>query len=129
MSEFDLSPALIQFIAGALPSYDAAVVLVHVSREPEGVWTVERLVEVIGPESMEIPAARRYMEHFARAGLLEVLREGEYRLGPQSDETRAIIEELRLAYDERPVTLVRAFDSAARAKIQSFADAFRLKRD
>lgn len=128
MAESDLSPALIQFIRGMLPSYDAAVVLVYVSRQPHDAWTVERLVGTIGVESIEPSAARQYLEHFVRSGLLQVLREGEFRFAPP-EETRGVVQELILAYDERPVTLVRALDSAARAKIQSFADAFRLKRD
>jgi hypothetical protein len=129
MAEPNLSPALIQFIRAMFPSYDAAVVLIHVSREPSATWGIERLVASIGPESIGLSAVRQHLEHFVRVGLVVEAPQGEFQLSPSSEETRGVILELVLAYDERPVTLVRALDSAARARIQSFADAFRLKRD
>ena len=46
-----------------------------------------------------------------------------------SQPSRAVVDELRMAYDRRPVTLIRAIDSSTRSKIQSFADAFKLKRE
>jgi hypothetical protein len=72
---------------------------------------------------------RSHLEHFGRVGVLDRVREDAFRLVPASHEWSPVIEELRTAYDQRPVTLIRAIDSAARAKIQSFADSFRLKRD
>ena len=61
-----------------------------------------------------------------KSGVLERSGEDSFRL---ATEARTVVEELRVAYDRRPVTLIRAIDSASRAKIQSFADSFRLKRD
>lgn len=128
MGDAALSPELIQFIHTALPSYEAAVVLVYVSRETERSWTVEDLVSAIGPESVDAAAARAHVEHFVRMGIFETLPSERFRV-LYREETAPIVEQLRLAYDRRPVTLIRALDSAARAKIQSFADAFRLKRE
>lgn len=129
MAESDLSPALIQFIHGMLPSYEATVVLVHVWRQPGRAWSVEELVTQIGPAAIDVQAARHHLEQFVRAGLLQERAPSEYGLGPRWEELQTVLEELRVAYDERPVTLIRALDSAARARIQAFADAFRLKRD
>lgn len=128
MAEADLSPELIRFIHATLPSYEAAVVLVYVSREAERSWTLEDLVSAIGPESIDAAAARAHVEHFVRLGILEALSSEQFRFRSQ-EEAAAVVAQLRLAYDERPVTLIRALDTAARAKIQSFADAFRLKRE
>lgn len=129
MSDVQLSPELIRFIQTTLPSYDAAVILVRVSRDPERAWTAESLAETMGLDARSAPEVRQLLEHFAHAGALETAGEGAFRLAPETGDLRAVVDELRTAYDRRPVTLIRAVDTASRAKIQSFADAFRLKRE
>lgn len=129
MTRADLAPELIQFIHAMVPSYESAVVLVHVSRDPDRVWDVEGVVAEIGPESIAAPAVRQHLDHFLRAGLLGALPEDRFQFQPRSEELRTVVHNLRVAYDQRPVTLIRVIDSAARAKIQSFADSFKLKRD
>jgi hypothetical protein len=129
MSDVQLSPELIRFIQTTLPSYDAAVILVRVSRDPERAWTAEELAEAMGLDARSAPEVRQLLDHFAQAGVLEIAGEGTFHLVPETGAMRAVVDELRTAYDRRPVTLIRAIDSASRAKIQSFADAFRLKRE
>lgn len=123
MSEPALSPELIRFIQTSLPSYDAAVFLVCVARDPGRDWNLIGLATAVGmdPASVTDP-----VEHLLKSGVLERTGEDTFRV---AEEARAVVEELRVAYDRRPVTLIRAIDAAARAKIQSFADSFRLKRD
>jgi hypothetical protein len=129
VSDAQLSPELIRFIQTSLPSYDAAVVLVHLSRVPERVWTPETLAQAMGMDVSGANEVHRLLEDFVQSGVLEIAGEGEFRLAPAEHPSRAILDELRIAYDRRPVTLVRAIDAVARTKIQSFADAFRLKRE
>jgi hypothetical protein len=129
MADVPLPPELIRFIQTTLPSYDAAVTLVFLSREPEREWTAETLTSAMGMGAGSVGDVRSHLEHFGRVGVLDRVREDAFRLVPASHEWGPVIEELRTAYDQRPVTLIRAIDSAARAKIQSFADSFRLKRD
>jgi hypothetical protein len=129
MSDVQLSAELIRFIQTTLPSYDAAVMLVRVSRDPERAWTAEGLAGAMGLDASSAPEVRQLLEHFANAGVLEAAGEGTFRLVPETGDLRAVVDELRTAYDRRPVTLIRAIDSASRAKIQSFADSFKLKRD
>jgi hypothetical protein len=125
MSERSLSAELVRFIQTSLGSYDAAVLLVCISREPDLGWTRERLAAALGMDSTAQPVSE-HVEQFLRAGVLEPEGETSFRLAPGF---RDVVEELRVAYDRRPVTLIRVIDSVARAKIQSFADSFKLKRD
>jgi hypothetical protein len=129
MSDPQLSPELIRFIQTTLPSYDAAVILVSVSRAPDRTWTAADLSAQMGVDPGSTQHVQQHLEDFARAGVLDRVEPDGFRLQPAGHESRTVVEELRMAYDRRPVTLIRAIDSAARAKIQSFADSFKLKRD
>ena len=129
MSDPQLSPELIRFIQTTLPSYDAAVILVFLSRDPERAWTLDQVTSAMGMGSESTEEVRRHMGHFVHVGVLMLSEEGAFRLVPSSHPLRKMVEELRMAYDRRPVTLIRAIDSAERLKIQSFADSFKLKRE
>lgn len=129
MSDSQFSPELLQFIHAFLWSYDAAVILVFLSRDPERTWTVEEVLSAMGMDPGAAGGVRQHVENFGKAGVLELTEEGGFRVVPVSHPSRAVVEELRMAYDHRPVTLIRAIDSATRSKIQSFADAFKLKRE
>lgn len=65
----------------------------------------------------------------AKAGLVEADEEGDYRYRPATEEADAVVGELERVYIERPLALIREIVSAPNEKIQSFADAFRLKKD
>lgn len=65
----------------------------------------------------------------AKAGLVEADEEGDYRYRPATEEVDAVVGELERVYVERPLALIREIVSAPNEKIQSFADAFRLKKD
>ena len=123
MSQPAFSPELIRFIQTSLPSYDAAVFLVCLSRDPGRDWSLDDLAAGLG---LDLALVTTHVEQFLKSGVLERSGEDSFRL---ATEARTVAEELRVAYDRRPVTLIRAIDSASRAKIQSFADSFRLKRD
>jgi hypothetical protein len=125
----ELPAGLTRFIHGMLPSWEAAVLLVHVSREAGRVWTTEELVAGMGFPDLTVDAARQYVTHFERCGLLRCHPDGRCEFAPQTDALRTVTDQLREAYDRQPVTLVRAVYSATGAKLRSFADAFRLRRE
>src|SRR5688572_5627991 len=129
MNESELPADLIRFLHSSVPTYPAAVVLVFLARAPETSWTPQAVVERIQPTLVSLAAVEEYVDHFARAGLIRRDPDGTFHYHPDSDEARAGMDALIQAYDQRPVTLVRTIYSIANAKIQSFADAFKLKRD
>jgi hypothetical protein len=129
MTEPPLSQELTDFIRSSVPAYPAADVLVRVSREPLRVWTPQAVVESVPPLNLTPEAAREYLTHFVSAGLIRSEADGTFVFSPSSDALVRAVALLRDAYDHRPVTLIRIVASIATAKIQSFADSFKLKRD
>jgi hypothetical protein len=123
-----LSPELIDFIRTSLSSYDAAVLLVFMSRHPDRAWSLDEIVSDAGVGPLAPRVARQTLDDLARAGLIAAI-DDRFGYRPASEALRRLVDELRIAYDERPVTLIRIIDSAARARLQSFADSFKLKRD
>jgi DNA-binding IclR family transcriptional regulator len=65
----------------------------------------------------------------AKAGLVEADEAGNYRYRPADAEADALVERLEKIYVERPLALIKEIVSAPNEKIQSFADAFKLKKD
>ncbi len=123
MTESELPVGLMEFIRTTLPSYEAAVFLVVVARDPQRDWTTTELAAELGPEAMA------YTDLFEKEGFLRRDAMDRVRLDPVSPERRALVAELLYAYDHRPVTLIRIMRSAALAKIRAFSASFRLKQD
>lgn len=129
MSESPLPPQLLQFIASGLPSYEAAVLLVFVSREPGREWRIEEIAGRIGSDAIPRRELEQYVEHFERTRLLSRTADGVFRFEPASPELEQVVADLRDAYDHRPVTLIRIVRESAHARLRSFSDSFRLKED
>jgi hypothetical protein len=70
----------------------------------------------------------RYLEQFEAAGLVARGPDGRRHYRAADASLAAHIEMLAQAYKERPVTLFRVIYALRDLKIQSFADAFKLKR-
>jgi hypothetical protein len=116
MEDSAFSDQFCRFLQGSIPSVDAAELLLALSREPERRWEVAELAE-----------NARYLEQFQAGGLIAWEAERvQYR--PASDALAAHVATLALAYKERPVTLFRVIYALRDQKIQSFADAFKLRR-
>ena len=128
MTSFDLPPSLIRFIHSTLPTYQAAEVLLFFAAHPEQALTAEELVIAIRPSVLTMPAAKQYCAIFVARGLI-VEREGAYQYHPASGELEQRIGELTHAYNERPVTLIKAIYSMADGTIRSFADAFDFRKE
>lgn len=112
-----------------MPTYPAVELLVFLARSPGRSWTPEDLVHESPLAHLSVEAARQYLAHFESTGLLRRDADGGHRYAPASEEISAAVSALVDAYDHRPVTLVRTVYSIAVARIQSFADSFRWKRD
>jgi hypothetical protein len=70
---------------------------------------------------------RAILESFAKQGVVVVLADGFVYRAPA--EIDAHVNTLAQAYRERPVTLFRIIYALRDEKVQSFADAFRLRKD
>jgi hypothetical protein len=122
----DLSPTLLDFIRSCVPTYPAAEVLVFFAANSGRDFSIDELVTAIRPTAIAAPAAREYVEFFRSRQLLDE-RDGKFCYRPGTAELEHGVRELVLAYNERPVTLIRAIYGIADSHIQSFADSFRLR--
>ena len=76
----------------------------------------------------ETPAAAIWAMHRLRLPGTASGPPSRYRYEPATPALRRAVELLAIAYNERPVTLVRAIYDRPSA-IQSFADAFRIRKE
>lgn len=112
-----------------MPSVDAAELLLALARDPQRAWLAGELARSLQPHSTISDAdTQRYLDQFQAAGLTVTESDGRRRYRPASDAVAAHVGMLALAYKERPVTLFRVIYALRDLKIQSFADAFKLKR-
>ncbi len=100
MEDVDFSDEFCRFVQVLVPSVDEAELLLAAYRSPE---------------SARGPQWTRFQQSVRGAGLTQ-------------DEVERHLATLAQAYDTRPVTLVRLIYALRDRSIQSFADAFRLRR-
>jgi hypothetical protein len=123
-----LSADLIDFIRRCIPTYQAAEVLLFFAAHPERSFSPEDVVVSMRPVVITLPAAKEYLRLFAAQGLVAE-DAGRFAYAPRSADLEDSIGWLAHAYNETPVTLIRVIYQVADANIQSFADAFKLRRD
>jgi hypothetical protein len=125
MSPGELPEHVRDLISIAIPTIDALEILVLLTQRDRE-WTV---AEISAAASASDAVVRESLAAFQGAGLVTHVAESEYRLIPSARDTHAGLRDLLLAYQRRPVTLIRTVYAIADGKrIQSFADAFRLKK-
>jgi hypothetical protein len=74
-------------------------------------------------------AARTYLEVMRADGLVARQADGTYRFAPANEQWRQLVQALAEAYRERRLTVVQAIYAGPSDAIQSFADAFRIRKD
>jgi len=122
MQDADFSDEFCHFIQTTIPAVDAAELLLALSADPRAWWDTSRL-----PGNLRFADVGRYLELFQARGLLLVGRDKRVQYHAASESLAAHVQTLAQAYQQRPVTLVRMIYALRDAKIQSFADAFKLR--
>ena len=129
MEDAAFSDEFCRFLRAAVPSVDAAELLLLLNRERERWWSVEEAAAALQPAASVGEAdVARYFGLFQSAALVALGpdKRAQYRPGVAAlDENVRTLEQ---AYQERPVTLIRVIYALRDSSIQSFADAFRLRR-
>jgi hypothetical protein len=129
MEDADFSDDFCRFLQTAIPAVDAAELLLLLRRTPEVCWTAAAAAAELRPSVPISEAdAGRYLEAFQARGLIAAEEGAGVRYRPASDELRMYGDMLALAYKERPVTLIRMIYALRDLRIQTFADAFKLRR-
>lgn len=125
MQEIDFSDEFCRFLQRTIPGVDAAELLLLFRGHPDRAFSAEEAVRRLGP-GVTPKAAEGYLERFEASGLL-AREDSRYRYR-QSSALHAQVEMLAAAYNQRPVTLVRVIFALRDSSIQSFADAFKLRK-
>jgi hypothetical protein len=129
MEDSAFSDEFCRFIQTALPSVDAAELLLQLAGEPARWWSAGELAARLRPASTIGDAdVLRYLEQFQARGLIAVGPDKRVQLRPADATLEDHVRTLARAYQERPVTLIRVIYALRDTKIQSFADAFKLTR-
>lgn len=129
MEDADFSDDFCRFLQTTIPVVDAAELLLLLRRTPDKAFTVAELVATLRPSVPITEAdAAKYLETLRTRGVIAAIEDRRVQYRPASDELRMYSDMLALAYKERPVTLVRMIYALRDTRIQSFADAFKLRR-
>jgi hypothetical protein len=95
-------------------------------REAERFWRVDEMASEVRVTPAKAAAALAILNSNNLAAVSSE-EPRSYRYFPATATLRAAVDNLEIAYNTRPVTLVRALYDRT-APIQSFADAFRLRK-
>lgn len=128
MEDADFTDEFCRFIQSTIPSVEAAELLIHLAGRPDGALSPGAAVAGL-PKGVPLTEAQAagLLESFAARGL--VSRAGsEFRYAPATSELRGHAEMLAQAYNQRPVTLIRIIYALRDSRVQSFAEAFRLRK-
>jgi hypothetical protein len=129
MDDSAFSDDFCEFIRTAIPTVDAAELLLLLCGQADASWEPAELVGKLRPAASITDAdAARYLEIFQARGLVAVGPDKRIRYRPGSGFLAAHVRTLAQAYKERPVTLIHMIYALRDARVQSFADAFKLKR-
>lgn len=125
----DFPPHFMRFLQSCVPAFPAAELLLFLASHPHKGWKPGEIAEELKPAAIAAPLIREYLALFKVQQLGDGDADQGFRFAPATPELRTNVEDLARAYNERPVTLIRTIYAVAENKIQSFADAFRLKND
>ena len=125
MQDVEFSDEFCRFVQAAIPAVDAAELLLVFHARP-GIWlgrqeALSKLGPGVSPADVD-----KNLGVFVAQGLLETA-EGKYRYRAESPAAPHV-ETLSQAYMQRPVTLIRVIYALRDSRIQTFADAFKLRK-
>ena len=129
MEDAQFSDDFCRFLQTTIPAVDAAELLLLLRRSPEARATAAQLAARLRPGAPITDAeAARYLETFQARGLIGLDEERRAQYRPATEDLRMHADMLALAYKERPVTLIRMIYALRDSRIQTFDDAFKLRK-
>jgi hypothetical protein len=129
MSDTEFPAALLDLIRRCTPTFPAVELLVLLDAQPEATWNVSELFEIFRQRGFSSAFISESLARFQRLGLVEELPENRFCYCPASADMAETVGLLKTAFNERPVSLIRAIYAIADHSIQSFSDSFRIKND
>ena len=127
MTQAGLPADVLDLIARHLDSMEQVAALLVLRRDPARAWQLNELATEVRARPEQVAAALTALHK----NDLVSTEPGEprlYRYSPATATLRTAVDNLEIAYNTRPVTLVKALYDRPSRSIQSFADAFRLRK-
>lgn len=115
-----------QFLRDHVKSIAQLELLILMQGDPQRSWTADAAAKQLYiPESF----ARQLLDNLRVAGVVSGTGDPpQYQYAPQAPHLGPLVEDLVRVYRERPVTTVNAIYSGPTENLQTFADAFRIRR-
>ena len=123
----DFTDAFCGFLQRCVANVDAAEVLLAIAKEPERSWNIDELRAQLAPDTnMNEAEAQRCLDTLQQCDVVrrDADKRVRYKPLPAHDAYVAVLARL---YLERPVTLFRVIYALRDSKINTFADAFKLR--
>jgi hypothetical protein len=124
----DFTDAFCGFLQRSVANVDAAEYLLTLARNPETSWSIDELRAQLAPDTnMSDVDAQRCLDTLQQCGVVGRDADKRFRYVPSREHDSHVAALARL-YIERPVTLFRVIYALRDSKINTFADAFKLRR-
>lgn len=128
MNNANFPEELCVFIQDVIPAVEAVELLLFLTQHSNMPLMLSDILRELKSTQLTDVAAKKYLALFIAHGLVAD-KENGFQYHPSSPELEAAVQALIKAYNERPVTLIRIIYAQKERKIQSFADAFKIKKD
>lgn len=130
MEDVDFSDEFCRFIQIAIPSVESAEILLFLQKDPGRSWEVKEIISGLRA-SITISDADglKWIESLQARGLVALGQDRRAQYRPATPELEEYARALSRAYTQRPVTLIRMIYALRDTKIQSFAEAFRIRKN
>ena len=117
---------LLRFVGDTFRSAWPLELLLLLGQDATRTWPVEALVRELRASSATVTEG---LVTLRRVGLVDVDEHEGYRFTPASPEAEQLARDLTDFYSRKPRAIMHAILLAPNERIQTFADAFRLRKD
>lgn len=121
-----LSDDHIRFIRAAVRSVWTLELLLLLRRTPDRAWSTDEIVRELRSSANAVNGG---LAALRQAGVVAEMDDGRHRYQPAAPPLDAIVAGIAAAYAQQPMTVINTILSTPDAKIQSFANAFKLGKD
>jgi tRNA uridine 5-carbamoylmethylation protein Kti12 len=126
VDESDISTDVLEFISEHITSMEQLEVLLALYNQPEKEWTAEAVYLEIQSSQSSVSLQLREL---CNKGLLIQTSNQLFRYSPRTPTLAQTVRALAAVYKERRIKVIELIYRKQIDKVQSFADAFRIRKD
>jgi hypothetical protein len=126
VSDSGFSEELERFIKEQIRSLEQLEILLLLSSAPGKKWTEQAVYEVIKSSRASVSAR---LNELVSQKLLSTETATVFTFSPESETVKRLVQELAVAYKQRPVRVVELLYSRPPDAVEEFAKAFKLRKE